>query len=844
MYKVYCGSLLLYHSKLENLKIYNPSVELEINKTGSFQFTIYPDHPHYSVIKKLKSIITVYQDDYLLFRGRALNDEIGWNNQKVVSCEGDLSFLLDSIQRPHTFTGTAADYLVQIINRHNSQVETEKRFTIGTVTAQGTFSVEVKDYTNSLETIQKQLLEATGGYLRTRQANGINYIDYLSEFNVLAPQKITFGKNLLDLKRSRKGEDIATALIPLGKDDLTIASVNNGLDYIQDADAVAQYGFIVKSVKFDSIEEASELLQRGQAYLADVVNLMETIDLSAADLATVDSTVESFHIGTQVQVTSNPHGINQRFLVSKLSINLLDPASNKLTLGKTVSTFTETALNIQTQKGEPGSKGDKGDKGDRGDSFAANLIRNGFCEFLDNRNFEGATFDGGDKPEDWMGGSLIFAGFRVFSKDRVPYIKGKDYDLSYWYKKVDGDNQRQMYFSIQPYDALGQEIAFKNITWMEGTTTTLSKPLNNGDTAVHLTSLQNWNVTTTFPYQKGLIFWNYKDANGYEYGHETYSRNCFNALYTDNAAVDKTANTITLDKAWTGGSFPAGTPVSQCSDGSTFVYAGVMNNILPDEWTRFEMVLKSDFDKRLLYAKELTFGWIYTGTTNGVKCAGMYFAPYQAKKDTIDNLTEKTRNSPIVSSTAPTDTERLWLDASADPPLMKRYDATVAAWVVVNDTSEIVYNLERNFESSIIQAEQNIRAVVAENYYLKDQTEALVSSVSTELTQTKNSFDIQFTQFNANIESIANNTDAEFEEIKKYIRFIDGRILLGEVGNELELQIANDRISFLQDGAEVAYFSDRKLHVTDGEYTNSLKLGKFAIIPRANGNLSFKKVVD
>ena len=92
------------------------------------------------------------------------------------------------------------------------------------------------------------------------------------------------------------------------------------------------------------------------------------------------------------------------------------------------------------------------------------------------------------------------------------------------------------------------------------------------------------------------------------------------------------------------------------------------------------------------------------------------------------------------------------------------------------------------------------------------------------------------------VEAVATGTDAEFEEIRKYIRFVDGQILLGEVGNELELQIANDRISFLQDGAEVAYFSNRKLYVTDTQILHSLQLGSFAFMPRANGNLSFKKV--
>jgi len=156
--------------------------------------------------------------------------------------------------------------------------------------------------------------------------------------------------------------------------------------------------------------------------------------------------------------------------------------------------------------------------------------------------------------------------------------------------------------------------------------------------------------------------------------------------------------------------------------------------------------------------------------------------------------------------------------------------------------SEAIYNVEQNLQASISVAAENIQSTVAENYYLKEDTDALVSSVSTTIEQTKNSFEIQFNQFSQDIEAVANGTDAEFEEIRKYIRFVDGMILLGEVGNELELQISNDRISFLQDGAEVAYFSNRKLYVTDTQILHSLQLGNFAFMPRDNGNLSFKKI--
>ena len=215
---------------------------------------------------------------------------------------------------------------------------------------------------------------------------------------------------------------------------------------------------------------------------------------------------------------------------------------------------------------------------------------------------------------------------------------------------------------------------------------------------------------------------------------------------------------------------------------------------------------------------------------------------YEAAKAAYNKATNALNQAVVQSATAPTLTTVMWLDTSLTPPLMKRYDSETAAWIVVNDTSEVVYNLEQNFEASLTKTQEDITATVAEKYYLKEDTEALISEVSTQVEQTKNSFDITFTQFSQDLESVAAGTDAEFEEIKKYIRFVDGKILLGEVGNELELEIANNRISFLQDGAEVAYFSNRKLYVTDTQILHSLQLGSFAFMPRANGNLSFKKI--
>lgn len=78
--------------------------------------------------------------------------------------------------------------------------------------------------------------------------------------------------------------------------------------------------------------------------------------------------------------------------------------------------------------------------------------------------------------------------------------------------------------------------------------------------------------------------------------------------------------------------------------------------------------------------------------------------------------------------------------------------------------------------------------------------------------------------------------------VEKYIRLEDGEIVIGIVDNPVSLTLSNDRISFKQNGMEVAYLSNNKLYVTDGEFLTSVKIGNFQFVPRDNGNLSFMKV--
>ena len=121
------------------------------------------------------------------------------------------------------------------------------------------------------------------------------------------------------------------------------------------------------------------------------------------------------------------------------------------------------------------------------------------------------------------------------------------------------------------------------------------------------------------------------------------------------------------------------------------------------------------------------------------------------------------------------------------------------------------------------------------------------ATVGTRFQQTKDSFDFQFGVVNGDISELSEEQKRQLEERKANIRFEDGNILLGRASSEIMLILKNDRISFVKNVVgypELAYISNDTLYITEGEFLTQMRIGKFGFTPGANGNLSFKKVVD
>ena len=157
--------------------------------------------------------------------------------------------------------------------------------------------------------------------------------------------------------------------------------------------------------------------------------------------------------------------------------------------------------------------------------------------------------------------------------------------------------------------------------------------------------------------------------------------------------------------------------------------------------------------------------------------------------------------------------------------------------VITNATA-----LEQRLSSQILQSQEQIQQTVTEQYFTKDETNKLIQQVSTAFTQTAEGWQMDFNKIVSIVNANQASTDSEFQEWSKYIRFVDGNIILGQVQNPVILTIKNDRISFSQSGQEVAYLSNAELVITDARVTHSLIIGKFGLVPRANGSMDLKKV--
>lgn len=730
MYQVRINGTLIHDLRVDGLKLFEPKLSHEINKAGSFIFTVYPSHPYISMIgKKLKPIITIEDESGTIWRGRVLNTEDGFYNQEQCTCEGELAFFNDSIVRTYDYSGGLAGYFELLINQHNDQVDEEKQFKVGNVTV-----TDPNDYVHfssnqfpkTLSEIKEKLIDKYGGYLWFRHESDGVYIDYLEDSDLLCNQSVELGKNLIDLTKVVKGQDVATVIIPRGAiideetgERVSIESVNDGKDYVINEEAAELFGKIQRVVEFDDVTQPENLLSKAQEYAADYGNLIASMTFTAADLHKAGSSINNFRLFRYVPVHSDVHEIDEKYLIKKIDIDLNDPTYGKLSSGKTVKTLIDKQLDNNGKYGQIVERVEKVESN-------AKINEGAVAEVRDIANEANTKSDEANQKADDANtkvDGLVYDN-RNYALGSGNYVEGGETGWTH------ASESTKDYIDISTYD---------------------------GYTRISIKKMGSATSPRVFLKLSDLFK---KDVR-----------------YTISFKVRMSSVRPLKIK---------------CGAGNV---TSTISNYASDQFTANEWVELSNTFK------------VLNSATDYYRI-GLAYDSFSDVDDYIDfewlKIEEGEKATP-------------WSPAPEDDVNNLR-----------DDTNAAIIALKEEVGSQIDQSAESVKTTVYENVYVKDEVDSLVSSVSTEVEQTKDSWQITFNQFQADVDDIANGNDAKFEEIKKYIRFEDGNILLGNSESPLVLKIQNDRIQFLQNGYEVAYISDRKMYNTICSVIDRLEIGDSA----------------
>ncbi|MGX7378748.1 phage tail spike protein [Carnobacterium maltaromaticum] len=361
------GDELEIHSPFSNdLKLIEGSIKKGINTFDSFNLSFIPNNPAFGKMKPLTTLIRVFdsQLNKNIFKGRVLipTDQMESTGEFNCSytCASDLSYLQDTVQKYAKIQNTTPEQFFRyLIGIHNAQAEEHKRFIVGIVTVtNSTDNVYryVDDMATTWETIQDKLISRIGGEIRVREVNGVNYIDYVTEIGEHVDTTIELAKNLISISKSVDPTEICTRLFPRGErlegteetnsdasqPRLTIASVNNGKEYIDAPQAlIDEFGIMEKTKEWSEVTQPQILLSKGIEFLNSQKSALTQYRISALDLSLIDLDVRRFEVGSYHFLRNAVMGIDEELRIVGIGIDIINLSTSDLTFGDRFLTLSQ-----------------------------------------------------------------------------------------------------------------------------------------------------------------------------------------------------------------------------------------------------------------------------------------------------------------------------------------------------------------------------------------------------------------------------------------------------------------------------------------------------------------------
>lgn len=204
------GKLTIKETDIDDL-------ELTVNRDSSLFDNVRPMHTH----------VEVYDDDKLLFRGRAIKPKKEMQSSgrfiRTYTFEDIEAYLLDSVQRFYEAVGlTPKEFLQSLLDVHNSQVPQYKQFKLRNcnVTNNKDDAYRQIDYPKTRDAIKDKLINELGGYLVTEyKQDGPNILDYVTDIgnDHKNDTPIQLAINMKSASLTIDPTKVITRVVPLGK---------------------------------------------------------------------------------------------------------------------------------------------------------------------------------------------------------------------------------------------------------------------------------------------------------------------------------------------------------------------------------------------------------------------------------------------------------------------------------------------------------------------------------------------------------------------------------------------------------------------------------------------------
>lgn len=102
MYSIYSDGSCIHEDiySMPEYKVVGAKLTLAENSAGSLTLTVPPQNVGYSTVKRLSSVISVCREGEEIWSGRVVDEKEDFGKRRILTCEGELGYLNDSVQPP------------------------------------------------------------------------------------------------------------------------------------------------------------------------------------------------------------------------------------------------------------------------------------------------------------------------------------------------------------------------------------------------------------------------------------------------------------------------------------------------------------------------------------------------------------------------------------------------------------------------------------------------------------------------------------------------------------------------------------------------------------------------